>query len=84
MLAGSTDSGKPDGLLNMVTGLGGRQYAIAPIPAAFVTSEAYSLIWRLLARGPVEVELNITNTIGDSPANVSNTIAEILRERETG
>ena len=76
VLAGLTDSGKPDGLLNM-TGLGGRQYAIAPIPAAFVTSENYSLIWRLLARGPVEVEFNITNTIGDSPANVSNTIAEI-------
>ena len=73
---GLSDSGKPDGLLNM-TGLGGRQYNIAPIPAAFVTSEGYSLIWRLLKRGPVEVEMNITNTIADGPATVYNTIAEI-------
>jgi carboxypeptidase Q len=76
VLAGLTDSGKPDGLLNM-TSLGGRQYAIAPIPAAFVTSEGYSLIWRLMKRGPVEVEVNITNTIADKPATVYNTIAEI-------
>jgi carboxypeptidase Q len=76
VLAGLTDSGKPDGLLNM-TSLGGRQYAIAPIPAAFVASEGYSLIWRLMKRGPVEVEVNITNTIGDKPATVYNTIAEI-------
>ena len=76
VIGGLTDSGKPDGLLNM-TGLGGRQYGIEPIPAAFVTSEGYSLIWRLLKRGPVEVEMNITNTIADGPATVYNTIAEI-------
>jgi carboxypeptidase Q len=76
VLAGLTDSGKPDALLNM-TSLGGRQYAIAPIPAAFISSESYSLIWRLLKRGPVDVEVNIANTIGDGPANVFNTIAEI-------
>jgi len=76
VLAGLTDSGKPDGLLNM-TSLGGRQYAIAPISAAFVTSEGYSLIWRVMKRGPVEVEVKITNTIGDRPATVYNTIAEI-------
>jgi carboxypeptidase Q len=74
-LAGLTDSGKPDALLNM-TGLGGRQYGIAPIPAAFVSSESYSLIWRLMKRGPVEVEVNIANTIGEK-AEVYNTIAEI-------
>jgi carboxypeptidase Q len=39
VLATLTDSGKPDGLLNM-TGLGGRNYDIAPIPAAFVSSES--------------------------------------------
>jgi carboxypeptidase Q len=76
VLAGLTDSGKPDGLLNM-TSLGGRQYAIAPIPAAFVTSEGYSLIWRLMKRGPVEVEMDIKSTIADGPATVYNTIAEI-------
>jgi carboxypeptidase Q len=71
-----TDSGKPDTLLNM-TGLGGRTYSISPVPAAFVTSENYSLIWRLLKRGPVEAEIEITNTIGDAPADVYNTVAEI-------
>ena len=76
VLATLTDSGKPDGLLNM-TGLGGRNYDIAPIPAAFVSSESYGLIWRLLQRGPVEVELNLTNSIGDKPVEVYNTVAEI-------
>ncbi|MFZ0635755.1 MAG: M20/M25/M40 family metallo-hydrolase [Candidatus Acidiferrales bacterium] len=71
-----TDSGKPDALFNM-TGLGGRTYSIAPIPAAFATSESYSLIWRLLQRGPVEAEVEITNTIGDQPVEVYNTVAEI-------
>ena len=70
------DSGKPDMLLNM-TGLGGREYNISPTPAAFIASESYDLIWRLMKRGPVEVELEITNTIGDQPAEVYNTVAEI-------
>jgi carboxypeptidase Q len=76
VLATLTDSGKPDGLLNM-TGLGGRNYDIAPIPAAFVSTESYGMIWRLLQRGPVEVELNLTNSIGDKPVGVYNTVAEI-------
>src|SRR5208282_3614527 len=71
-----TDSGKFDGLLNM-TGLGGRDYHIAPILAAFITSENYSLIWRLMKRGPVEVELELTNSIGEKPVEVYNTVAEI-------
>lgn len=76
VIAALWDSGKPDGLLNM-TGLGGRNYDIAPIPAAFITSENYDLIWRLLKRGAVEAELNISNTIGDKPQDVYNTVAEI-------
>ncbi|HXN20849.1 MAG TPA: M20/M25/M40 family metallo-hydrolase [Candidatus Binatus sp.] len=76
VLATLTDSGKPDGLLNM-TGMGGRTYDIAAIPAAFVSSESYGMIWRLLQRGPVEVELNIANSIGDKPTEVYNTVAEI-------
>jgi carboxypeptidase Q len=76
VVATLTDSGKPDGLLNM-TGMGGRNYDIAPIPAAFVSSESYGLIWRLLQRGPVELELDIKNSIGDKPVEVYNTVAEI-------
>jgi carboxypeptidase Q len=76
VLATLTDSGKPDGLLNM-TGLGGRNYDIAPIPAAFVSAESYGMIWRLLQRGPVQLELDLKNSIGDKPVEVYNTVAEI-------
>ena len=76
VLATLTDSGKPDGLLNM-TGLGGRNYDIAAIPAAFVSTESYGMIWRLLKRGPVELELDLKNSIGDKPVEVYNTVAEI-------
>jgi carboxypeptidase Q len=71
-----TDSGKFDDLLNMTT-LGGRTYGISPIPAAFIASENFSLIWRLMQRGPVQVELDITNSIGEKPMEVYNTVAEI-------
>jgi Zn-dependent M28 family amino/carboxypeptidase len=71
-----TDSGKFDGLLNM-SSLGGRNYGTAPIPAAFITSENYSLIWRLMRRGPVQVELDIANSFSEKPIEVYNTIAEI-------
>ncbi len=76
VIAVLVDSGKPDGLLNMTTE-GGRTYSIAPVPAAFITSENYSLIWRLLRRGRVEVEVELANTFSDSPAEVYNTVAEI-------
>jgi len=76
VLATLTDSGKPDALLNM-TGVGGRNYSIGAVPAAFITSENYSLIWRLMRRGPVEVEVEITNTITEKPVEVYNTIAEL-------
>jgi len=76
VLAALSDSGKPDGLLNM-GGAGGRDYHIGAIPSAFITSENYSLIWRLLKRGPVELELEITNTITDRPVEVYNTVAEL-------
>ncbi len=81
VVATLTDSGKPDGLLNM-TGMGGRNYDIAAIPAAFVSSESYGIIWRLLQRGPVDLELNLTNSIGDKPVEVYNTVAEIRGYRE--
>ena len=71
-----TDAHKPDGLLNM-TSRGGSKYAISPIPAAFITSENYSLLWRLLQRGPVQVELEISNTASEQPVEVYNTVAEL-------
>jgi carboxypeptidase Q len=70
------DSNKPHALLNM-TGVGGEKFDIGPIPNAFITGEGYRMIYRLLQRGPVELEMEITNTIGDGPFDVYNTVAEI-------
>jgi len=47
------------------------------LPTAYITSENYELIWRLLKRGPVQVEVEITNSFSDKPVDVYNTVAEI-------
>jgi carboxypeptidase Q len=70
------DSAKPHGLLNM-TDVSLEKYGIGPIPAAFVTGEGYRLIFRMLKHGPVKVEVEMTNTIGEKPVEVYNTVAEI-------
>jgi len=70
------DSNKAHALLNM-TGVGGEKFDIGPIPNAFITGEGYRMIYRLVQHGPVEVELDITNTIGDGPVDVYNTVGEI-------
>jgi carboxypeptidase Q len=70
------DSNKPHGLLNM-TGVGGEKFDIGPIPSAFITGEGYRMLWRMLKHGPVTVELEITNTIGEKPMEVYNTVGEI-------
>ncbi len=70
------DSNKPHALLNM-TGVGGEKFDIGPIPTAFITGEGYRMIFRLLQHGPVEVELEMTNTIADGPMDVYNTVGEI-------
>src|SRR6266700_7253511 len=70
------DSNKPHGLLNM-TGVGGEKFDIGAIPSAFITGEGYRMLWRMLKHGPVTVELEITNTIGEKPMEVYNTVGEI-------
>src|SRR5712664_2422469 len=71
------DSNKPHGLLNM-TDVSLSRYDIGPIPTAFVTGEGYRTIFRMLQRHlPVQVEMEMTNTIGDKPMTVYNTVAEI-------
>src|SRR5712692_1901518 len=71
------DSNKPHGLLNMTDVSLGR-YDIGPIPTAFVTGEGYRMIFRMLQRHlPVRVEVEMTNSIGDKPMTVYNTVAEI-------
>jgi len=70
------DSSKDHGLLNM-GGSGGRDYQIAALPSAMITSEGYGLLYRLLNRGRVEVELEIRNAVRPGPIEVFNTVAEI-------
>jgi len=70
------DSNKPHALLNM-TGVGGEKFDIGPIPNAFITGEGYRMLYRMLQRGRVEAEIEITNTIGNSETDVYNTVAEI-------
>jgi carboxypeptidase Q len=69
------DSNKEHGLVNM-TGAS-NNFTKAEIPEAFLTTESYGLIWRLLKRGPVEIEIDLKNTFSDSEVEVYNTVAEI-------
>src|SRR6266436_1792791 len=70
------DSNKPHGLLNM-TGIGGEKFDIGVIPTAFVTGEGYRMLFRMQKHGKVEVEIDMTNSFGDKPMDVYNTVAEI-------
>ncbi len=70
------DSGKPHGLLNM-TDTTPEPFELAPIPSAFVTGEGYRQIFRLLKQGPVQVELEIKNSVSDKPVQVFNTVADL-------
>jgi Zn-dependent M28 family amino/carboxypeptidase len=71
------DSNKPHGLLNMTDASLGR-YDIAPIPTAFITGEGYRMIFRMLQQHlPVRVEMEMTNTIGEKPMQVYNTVADL-------
>jgi carboxypeptidase Q len=70
------DSAKPHALLNM-TGIGGEEFDIGAIPTAFITGEGYRLLYRMLKHGPVEVEIEMTNSFGEKPMEVYNTVAEI-------
>jgi len=76
VLAALRDSDKDHGLLNM-SSVGGRDYNIGQIPTAYLSPESYRLIFRLQKRGPVEVELQMTNTFSEKPVEVYNTVAEI-------
>ena len=71
------DSNKPHGLLNM-SDVSLERYDIGPIPTAFITGEGYRMIFRMLQRHlAVQVEMEISNTIGSKPMEVFNTVAEI-------
>ena len=69
------DSNKEHGLVNMTGATS--NFTQAAFPEAFLTTESYGLIWRLLKRGPVEIEIDLKNTFSDGPVEVYNTVAEI-------
>ncbi len=69
------DSDKEHGLVNMTGAT--NNYTTSAFPVAFLTTESYGLIWRLLNRGPVEVEIDLKNSFSDGPVEVYNTVAEI-------
>jgi carboxypeptidase Q len=70
------DSGKHNGLLTVTSA--GRNYEMAAAPVGILTHEDYSLIWRLLKKSPVELEVSLNNSFSESPVEVHNTVAEIL------
>jgi hypothetical protein len=69
------DSNKEHGLVNMTGATS--NYTQAPYPEVFLTTESYGLIWRLLKRGPVTIEIDLKNTFTTGPVQVFNTVAEI-------
>jgi len=70
------DSNKPHGLLNM-TDVSLERYAPGVIPTAFITGEGYRMIFRLLKHGSVQVEIEMTNAMGEKPVEVYNTVADL-------
>jgi carboxypeptidase Q len=68
------DSDKEHGLVNMTGATS--NFSPGELPDVFLTTESYGLIWRLLKRGPVEVEIDLKNKFSDGPVEVYNTVAE--------
>jgi carboxypeptidase Q len=70
------DSGKPHALLTM-TDATMEPFTLGAIPTAFITGEGYRLIYRLVKKGPVEAEIEITNSLSEKPVEVYNTVADL-------
>jgi hypothetical protein len=75
------DSANPHNLMRMSNASDG-DYGPGLMPTAFLTHEDYCLIWRLLDRGAVKVELEISNSFSTGPVETSNTVAEIRGEEK--
>ncbi|HEV2102672.1 MAG TPA: M20/M25/M40 family metallo-hydrolase [Candidatus Acidoferrum sp.] len=76
VMAVLADSNKPHALLNMTDGTT-EPFEMGPLPSAFVTGEGYRMIYRMLKKGPVEVEIEISNSLSKKPVEVYNTVGEI-------
>jgi hypothetical protein len=76
------DSGKHDGLLSISNVA--HDYDIdGTLPTAMLTHEDYSLVWRLLQKGPVEIEIALNNSFSETPVEVHNFVAEIRGAERT-
>src|SRR5260370_17144256 len=60
-----------------MAGIGGEKLEIGAIPTDFITGEGYRMLFRMQKHGKVEVEIEMTNSFGDKPMDVYNTVAEI-------
>jgi carboxypeptidase Q len=69
------DSNKEHGLVNM--GAAASNFTPAALPQVVLTTESYGLIWRLLKRGPVELEIDLKNSFSTGEVEVYNTAAEL-------
>jgi carboxypeptidase Q len=70
------DSANPYNLMRMSNASDG-DYGPGLLPTGFLAHEDYSLLWRVLKRGSVRIELEITNSFSAGPVTTSNTVAEI-------
>ncbi len=70
------DANKPHALLNMTDGTT-EPFQMGPQPTAFITGEGYRMIYRMLKKGPVELEIEISNSLSKKPVEVYNTVGEI-------
>lgn len=69
------DSEKEHGLIRMAGS--SDDFTPSRFPEAFLTTESYGLIWRLLKHGPVEVEIDLKNEFSPGEVQVFNTVAEL-------
>ena len=70
------DSNKPHALLSMTDGTT-EPFQMGLLPTAFITGEGYRMIYRMLKKGPVELEIEISNSLSKKPVEVYNTVGEI-------
>jgi hypothetical protein len=83
VLAVLRDSANPYNLMRMSNGSAG-DYEPGLLPVAYLAHEDYALIWRLLKRAPVRIELAIANAFSPGPVETSNTVAEIRGSEKPG
>ena len=67
------DANKPHALLNMTDGTT-EAFQMGLLPTAFITGEGYRMIYRMLKKGPVELEIEISNSMSKKPVEVYNTV----------